>query len=413
MPETTRDNRGTTGDHDLWIDVFPDRLATNVRALRRALESAEASAPMIMAVVKANGYGHGAVPAGEAFLRGGADWLGVTTFHEAKELVAAGLRPEPHAAGAGSTSRAGDDAPREAPAPRELLVFAPPATADQSAFAMANGLTMTVCDQGQIDLVAEAAAAADKDALVHLKVDTGMGRFGLPPTDALEVVRRIATTPRVKLGGVYTHFPQAPAADLEPTKRALSCFQDFCGRLVSDGIQPGIRHCANSAASLRLPQSRLDMVRLGTVLYGQYPSARVPRVDGLRADTWKMLGRVVFVRDLPPGASVGYGSEYRAPSPRRVAVIPVGFADGFSMTPESMYHGLRGLKMLCTLLVGKSRPHVVFNGHRAPVLGRVAMQTIVVDITEIPERIVPGSIAEIPIRRLAAQSSIPRIATPG
>jgi alanine racemase len=175
--------------------------------------------------------------------------------------------------------------------------------------------------------------------------------------------------------------------------------------MLREGIHPGLRHAANSAAALRLPESRLDAVRLGTLLYGQYPSKFVPRMDGLDPQTWCARARVVFVRDLPSGASIGYGAEVTLRKPTRAAVIAVGFADGFGMAPASLFHGRRGVGAV----LRHDRPFVVLHGATAPVLGRIAMQMVVVDVSQSPKTVEAGDIAEIPVRRLAASSRLPRV----
>jgi len=367
----------------LWIEVDETALKANIRAVRAVI----GASTKIMAVVKADGYGHGGQTAARAFLAGGADSLAVTTLDEA--LLVNDVR--------------------KGPAAVPLLVFAPMIDEAQAVRAIVEEITVTVCDVKELELIANAAQSVAKTAHVHLKIDTGMGRFGLAPDLAFGVAQKIAESPNVELDGVYTHFGQAIEPDLSPTRVARGKFTTFCNRLSGAGIDFGLRHCANSAAALRLPESRMDMVRLGTVLYGQYPSPNVPRVDGLNCNTWSMKARAVFVHDLEAGETVGYGAQYRAPAKRRVAVLPVGFGDGFATTPISRYTGMAGIRAVLAGMLGQSQPYVTFNGHRAPVLGRVAMQTVVVDVTDIAPPVAAGSVADIPIRRLAARSSIPRI----
>ena len=393
---TNADTKRAIGNasEDVWIDVDVDSLRSNATVLIKSTREPGSPTPRLMAVVKADGYGHGATLAATAFIEGGADWLAVTTFTEAADLPAS-LLPK-------------FDAGPDCQDVNGVLIFAPPTDSSQALYAITHGITMTVCDRDHLEIVAKAAACAGQNGRVHLKVDTGMGRLGLSPNASFEVARAIADCPNVTMTGVYTHFAQALAVDLTPTRRALDAFTDCCNRLREAGIDPGIRHAANSAASLRLPESRLDMVRIGTLLYGQYPGPSVPRVDGLSTKTWSMSARAVFVHDVLAGTTVGYGAEYRAKTSRRVAVLPVGFGDGFATAPTSLYHGFRGVKTVLGQILGKGQPYVTFDGHKAPVLGRVAMQMIVVDVTDIPTKVEIGSIATIPMRRIAARSSIPR-----
>jgi alanine racemase len=153
----------------------------------------------------------------------------------------------------------------------------------------------------------------------------------------------------------------------------------------------------------------MDIVRAGTVLYGQYPSAETPKVPGLNADTFALEARTVFVHDLPAGAAIGYGSEFITRRATRAAVLPVGFFDGIGMQPASISQGTRGIKNLLMSIIRPRKLTVKFGQFNAPVLGRVAMQMIVVDVTDAPSPIVQGDIATVPVRRLAANSRLPRI----
>jgi alanine racemase len=153
------------------------------------------------------------------------------------------------------------------------------------------------------------------------------------------------------------------------------------------------------------------MVRLGTVLYGQYPSEQVPRVPGLNAGTFALKARVLAVRDLPAGATVGYGSERTVTRQTRALVVGIGFADGFGMSPDSMYRGRRGVKRLIAQCFGVS-PHVRIDGVDLAVLGRVAMQTIVVDAAPMKREVQVGDVVDVPVRRLAVGAHVPRIEKP-
>jgi alanine racemase len=383
-------NKSLIVEHDsnAWVEVDLDALGSNVRALKMALAPER---PEIIAVVKADAYGHGSVASAKAFRSEGISRFAVTSLDEARALVEGGIDP------------------RETP----ILVFAPMISTAQATEACSLGLETTVCDAHHARLLICAAEGLGATAAVHLKVDTGMGRLGEAPSDALSVARLIAASDRLKLTGTYTHFARAGEDDLAPTVASLKAFTEFCTVIESEGILPGIRHAANSSAALRVPESRLDAVRLGTVLYGQYPSSNVPKVAGLNPKTWQAKARVVFVHELPSGATVGYGSEIRLSRATRAAVIAIGFADGFAMSPNSVFSGKRGLAALVKQALGRETPFVYLHGNRAPVLGRVAMQMIVVDVTALGESVKEGDIADIPMRRLAANARLPRIYTGG
>jgi len=335
-------------------------------------------------VVKANAYGHGAAATAPILRDAGAEWFGVTTLAEGLELVQAGIE---------STRT-------------PILLFAPLVTLDQVEVAVRNSLHLTICDDSHLAL-AKAAQVGERKPSLHLKVDTGMGRFGLTPADAIGVAGRWTDW-----AGVYTHMARAGDDALGDARRQLSKFTDFLAVCKRKGFQMGVRHCANSAAALRMPDSRLDMVRVGTALYGQMPSEFVTRPEGLSAETFSAHAQVVFVRDLAAGDAVGYGSEFVAPKAMRAAVLPIGFADGFGVAPSSLFGGMRGLKKLLADRDPSRRPFVTIRGHRAPVVGRVAMQTIVVDVSGIEPAAAIGDVAEIPMRRLSASPLIPRRYTP-
>lgn len=368
--------------YDAWVRIRAGALRGNLRAIKEHL-AGPGAAPKLMAVVKADAYGHGARRAALAFREAGADCFGVTTLPEAIEICEAGI----------DSSKT------------PVLVFAPLVLQEQVRAALSLGLHITVCEEEQCRMAARTAASMKTVAPLHLKVDTGMGRLGLPPEQALTVARSLEGKKNARLAGVYTHFSRAGEENLAPTRAQLAQFEALCRALEARGIHPERRHAANSAAAIRLPEARLDMVRIGTLLYGQYPSSFIPKIEGLREDAWTMQARVVFVHELPAGSTVGYGAETRVRRLTRAAVVPVGFADGFAVSPNSLFRGARGLRAWFKA----EPPHVLLQGRKAMVLGRVAMQMIVVDTTDLPQPVRAGDIADIPARRLSASARLPRI----
>ena len=331
----------------------------------------------VIAVVKANAFGHGAGEAAQVFQSAGAKCFAVTTPDEARELRNAGI-----------TER--------------MLVFLPPLP-EQIEVLLSAGCDLTVCDSDGVAAIAEAAQRMGLVASVQLKVDTGMGRLGVLPAEAPALARQIAANPSLRFAGIYTHFARALEKNDAAVRRQFAVFQKALTDLERAGVDPGLRHCANSAAAVRFPEMRLDAVRLGTILYGQYPSAAVPRTLKLR-DTWRMQARLVSVRDVPAGSAIGYGGEFRTRRLSRLAVLPVGYADGFTTAPASAAQGVRGLKSWL-------RPApltVTVRGSRAPVVGRVAMQTCIIDVTDVPG-VAAGDIVTVPMRRLMASARLPRL----
>ncbi len=361
---------------DAWITVSRSALRHNYAAVRGLVASEAEQPPQVIAVVKANAFGHGAVETARVFEEAGADFFAVTTPAEALELRAGGIRGR-------------------------ILMFLPPLPG-QAAALCAAGVEVTVCDAAGLDSLGEAASEG-VEAAVHLKVDTGMGRLGALPPDVVPLARRIQAAPGLRLAGVYTHFARALEQDEAATHKQFAAFQSVLVDLARAGIEPGLRHCANSAALVRFPEMRLDAVRPGTILYGQYPSGAVPRLLDLQ-ETWRMQARIVSVRDVPAGSRIGYGGEWTARRPSRLAVLPVGYAEGFTVSPASAAAGWRGLKAL----LRPTKPTVTVRGRRAPVVGRVAMQICTVDVTDIPGVSV-GDVVTVPARRITASARLPRV----
>lgn len=359
-----------------WITVSRSALRHNFAALRTLLAQS-APAPQIIAVVKANAFGHGAGETARIFEEAGSDFFAVTTPEEALELRQAGI-----------TGR--------------ILVFLPPLP-EQIAALMDADCDLTVGEDAGFSAIADAANRFGKIAAVHLKVDTGMGRLGVLSSEALSLARQISQNSNLRFAGIYTHFARALDKDEKAARRQFTVFQTVLTELKNAGIDPGLRHCANSAATVRFPEMRLDAVRPGTILYGQYPSAAVPPLLKLQ-ETWRMQARIVSVRRVPAGSAIGYGGEFVTRRPTILAVLPVGYADGFTVAPASASAGWRGLKALL-----RPQPITVsFRGKQAPVLGRVAMQICTVDVTDIPG-IRVGDVATVPARRIMASARLPRI----
>lgn len=362
---------------DAWVTVSRSALRHNVGAVREILGQVR-----LIAVIKANAFGHGAAETAKTFQSAGVDFFAVTSPDEALELRAAGIQDR-------------------------VLVFLPPLP-EQLPMLVQADLDLTVCDEAGLRLLIQAAQGHSESVNVHLKVDTGMGRLGVLPNDALPLARLIAEEPRLTFAGIYTHFAHALDKDEAPTRRQFAVFEQVVNRIQNEGIECGLRHCANSAAMLRFPKMRLDAVRPGTILYGQYPSAAVPRTLALK-ETWRLQARIVSLRDVPRGTSVGYGGEFVTTRPTRLAVLPIGYADGFTLAPSSASAGWRGVRTLLQSIV-KPGPGltVTLRGQKAPVVGRVAMQISTLDVTDIPA-VEIGDIATIPARRLTTSARLPRI----
>ena len=316
-----------------WLEIDLSVLTSNVRELRRRIGPRR----LLYAVVKANAYGHGADLIAASAMRAGADRLAVAAVNEAVALRRAGLD-----------------------APILVLGYTPPELAETL---LEYALTATVYEARTALAFAEAAARQGQPLPVHLKVDTGMHRLGVDHADALELCARLNRDDHLRLEGIYTHFSTADEVDQRYSREQLRRFCVLLDRLVSAGCRPPIAHAANSAATLALPQAHLDAVRCGILLYGLSPSADLPAPPELRPVlSWK--ARIAQVRRLNAGEPVSYGNTWRAPDTRIVAVVPVGYADGFPRSPQNWQR-------------------VLIGGREASIVGRVCMDQTVVDVTEI------------------------------
>lgn len=317
-----------------WAEVDLDAILHNVKALRQAAPGAE-----LMAVVKADGYGHGAVPVAQTALEAGATWLGVATLEEGVDLRKAGLT-----------------------APILIMGFIPASQADT---VVLYDLRPTVFHLDLAQALAQWGRALMRSVPVHMKIDTGMGRVGVQPEGALAFARELSALPQIELEGVFTHMAVADDPANPYTAEQLSRFQDALTHLRDAGITPRIRHAANSAGILAHPATHFDLVRAGIALYGQPPDPAVTWSVELKAAlTWKT--RISFVKAVSPGTSVSYGRTYHAAAPERIASLPVGYADGYS----------RHLT---------NRGHVLIGGQRCPIVGRVCMDQTMVRLPEAVE----------------------------
>ena len=309
-------------------EIDLDILRENVRVLRGA---ADAGAKL-MAVVKADAYGHGLVQTARAALSAGADALAVAMIEEGEQLRAAGVT-----------------------APILVLGATSP---DEAAGGVRLGLTLTVCDANMVHSVEAACKAQEKTCEVHLKIDSGMCRIGVrSAAEARQVLAALAVCPHVRLTGAFTHFADADGETEDFTRQQFARFQALTA-LLPAGLT---LHAANSASIHRYPDMHLNMVRMGISMYGYPPVASSLPLRPCM--TWRT--EVTYVKDIQPGDTVSYGRTFRADKPMRVATVAAGYGDG--------YH--RAISGKGCVLIG---------GRRAPILGRVCMDQLIVDVTDIP-----------------------------
>jgi alanine racemase len=319
------------GEYSTWLEIDLEAIESNVRLCL------ERTGVQVMAVVKANGYGHGAIPVARAAVRAGATWCGVARWDEAVELRQAGLECPVLVLGATPVRKIGE------------MIQA--------------RVSMAVWEPGQVESAQVAAAAAGEKARLHLKVDTGMTRLGIEPGAALDLGRRLANTPGILFEGLFTHFARADESDPAPTDDQERRLRQVLDAIQAAGLRPPLVHASNSAASLSRPGAWFDVVRVGIALYGLHPSAECRLPEGFRpALTWK--SQLTQVRTTPPGRGVSYSHVYTTRGQERIGVVPVGYGDGFRRVQGN---------------------RVLVGGRVVPVVGRVCMDQLMVQLDEVPE----------------------------
>ena len=312
-----------------YAEIDLNAIAHNISEIRKIIPKLT----KFMAVVKANAYGHGAVAVSRAAVGAGADYLSVASVREAMELREGGIN-----------------------APILILSESLP---EDAADIIRHGLTQTVYTFRLAEALSNEAVSQGKPAKAHIKVDTGMGRVGASPSEAEALLKRMKDLPKIETEGVFTHFAKAEALEDSYTEHQLSLFKDLVREIEYRGHFIPIKHASNSAATLYHPDAHLDMVRIGLAMYGIYPRPNGVRVDLLPALSFKT--RVMYLKKVPAGTLLSYGSTHRTSAETAIATLPVGYADGYS-----------------TLLSNKAE--VLIRGRRYPVVGRVCMDMTLVDV---------------------------------
>jgi alanine racemase len=331
-----------TATRPTWAEVSLGNLRHNFRVVQQHVQNSVA----ICAVVKADAYGHGALECALALQQEGASWLGVTSLDEAIPLRQADVQI------------------------RILLMTGFWRGEEQEIVRL--GLTPTVWEPGQIELLEKAAARLGVSRhSVHLKVDTGMGRLGVAPEDLPQIYAALKSSPHLELEGLSTHLASSEVLDAPSVEEQLKSFEDVRRRLRSEGLNPPLVHAANTNAAISRPESLHSMVRPGLALYGYYlPFERAGReVSGgkLRLAikpvlTWKT--RILSLRNMRANQALGYGGTYVTRAAAKIAVLPVGYADGFN---RQLFSGGR----------------VIVGENYAPIVGRISMDLTLVDVTGI------------------------------
>lgn len=330
----------------VYARIDLDALKYNVEGIKRCKEDTT----MLMGVIKAGAYGHGADVLAHELEDMGFDWFAVATADEGIEIRNSGVK-------------------------KPILVLGY-CHEDQYPELIEWNITPTIFTYEMAESLNRAAKAAGKKVNIHIKIDTGMSRIGfLVEEKTIETIQAIARMEYLNIQGVFTHFACADTLDKRHVEQQIQKFHWVIEHMKAVGIVPEICHCSNSASIMELPSEHMNMVRAGIILYGLYPSDEVQKERLDLRPVLSLYSHIVHVKEVPEGVTVGYGATYTTMRKTRIATVPVGYADGYS----------RGLSNKATVLI---------RGKRAPIIGRVCMDQFMVDVTDIPEA-VSGDVATL------------------
>ena len=319
----------------VWAEIDLAAIEHNIKEIKKCIHGGA----RLCAVVKADAYGHGAAAVARKAIEGGASYLAVAVLSEALELRQAGFT-EPI-----------------------LILGATPV--EESGVLVDYDITQTVFTMEAAEALSKAALHRGKVAKVHLKVDTGMSRIGIRPELAGELAKQLSMLPGIELEGMFSHFALSDSRDKSYAKEQLARFRLAIAKVEEKGVRIPIKHLANSAAILEMPEAHFDMVRAGVILYGLWPSDEVEHVIDLRP-AMKVCAKLVYIKDMEPGEPISYGCTFHTTRKSRIATLPVGYADGYTR-----------------LFAGKAV--VELHGQRVPVVGRICMDQCMIDVTDVPE----------------------------
>ena len=322
----------------VYARVDLDAIAYNMEQMKQRIgEGAQ-----IIAVIKMDGYGHGAVPIAEMFEENNYIWgYATASLEEATALRKEGIK-------------------------KPILVLGC-IFPEQYEEMILNDIRATVYMKETAEGISKAAAALGRKVRIHIKVDTGMGRLGfLPDTDSVKAIREISSLPNIELEGMFTHFAKADETDKSYTYKQHEKFVWMKDALEAEGADITYYHCDNSAGIIDFPDMKHNLVRAGISTYGMYPSDEVSQKAVDLKPALELISHVTYVKEVEAGTSISYGGTFTAPKRMKVATIPVGYGDGYS----------RGLS---------NKADVLIRGRRARILGRVCMDQFMVDVTDIPD----------------------------
>ena len=366
---------------DKWIEINTDAVKHNLREVNSLLDEKT----RLIAVVKANAYGHGAEAIARILCQNGVDFLGVSFFYEAMQLRKAGINAD-------------------------ILMFSPLVGEADVKESIRNHLTLTIGSDDDRELLERVCAQQNIQPQVHLKIETGLGRFGLNEEEAVHVCRRLFSNKQVQVEGIYSHIADPTSHDY--TMQQFQKFMQVVNRLEREGFVIPIKHMANSAVVLSSPSMYLDAVRVGTLLSGQHPVGIFPLHLQLQ-DPYRFKSRVISLQTLPAGSFLGYYRSHQLKRTAQIAVIPVGFNDGLAVEVANQPRGfLDMLKKLAKIVLGyfnvsRFNLYVTINGKDYPIRGKVFMQMALVEIP-LEDEVNIGDEVEVPVRKTLASPNITR-----
>jgi alanine racemase len=362
-----------------WIEVDTGAVVHNLNNIKNYVKDTK-----ILAVVKADAYGLGMEETGRILMDAGADMLGVTSLQEALGLRQAGIKTS-------------------------ILIFSPLLSEELTA-AVEENFTLTISSQDDLQEVVSAAGKYNKTIKIHLKIETGMGRIGFLFQELKNIISIIKNEKLIICEGVYTHFSKA--YDFNNTKEQFSKFEAALKFLKEQGISFDLAHCCNSTAAIMYPEMHLDMVRLGTILYGQHPLALNKSIE--LKDPFQVKAKIIAVSTLSKGYKIGYGGDYKLRRDSKIAVIPIGYADGYSMSPMIKAKSFVDLikifvkETLAYMGKGPQAPKVGIEDKMVPIVGRIGMQLSMIDVTDVSD-IKKGQEITVSMRRVSSSYKLPRV----
>ncbi|MDD3898095.1 MAG: alanine racemase [Syntrophomonadaceae bacterium] len=369
---------------DRWLEIDIDAIKHNLEQVKSLLPEKV----RLIAVVKADGYGHGAVETSRLLYQNGVDFFGVSFLDEAVALRQAGIRAS-------------------------IMLFSPLVNEQQVTTALTNYITLTITSLNDCTLLDKISRRMNVKTTVHLKVDTGLGRFGLNREELIEVCQTLKDNPCIYIEGIYTHMAEAASNNPIYTQKQFSRFLSIIDELKQAGFKIPVCHCANSAVFLNYPEMYLNAVRIGTLISGELPAGKFMNQLDL-INPYKYKSRVISLRTLDKGSYLGYNRTVRLNQPAQIAVIPVGFNHGLALQVANRPAGWGDfLKVLAKSILAffhlsRFTLKVKINGCEYPIRGKVFMQMALVEIP-VEAWVKIGDEVEVPVRKTLAARNLNRI----